>query len=98
MEFGCLGFFLFACTVVAVVMATVAGRRATTAREEIASLRATIDMLGRRLTELRLEMEKGRGATAAAPAAPPEPSPKAAAQPIPHVAPPPKAVPAPQPI
>ena len=60
MELGCFGFFLFACTVVAVVMATVAARRASSARDEITTLRKTVDMLGRRVTELRVELEKAR--------------------------------------
>lgn len=107
MEFGCLGFFLFVCTVVAVVMAVVAGRRATTAREEIAALRSTIDMLGRRVTELRVEMEKGRGTAAAATEAPPPPKqpepppqpvpPQTVPEPLPQTIPEPLPTPAPTP-
>lgn len=102
MELGCFTFFLFVLVVVAIVMAANASRRATQLGSEIGTLRSTIDLLGRRVTELRVQLERERTPSAEAPAPPPpevvpEPRPEPAPVPQPEPTPEPQPEPMPEP-
>ncbi|HEV7919841.1 MAG TPA: DUF2339 domain-containing protein, partial [Thermoanaerobaculia bacterium] len=102
MELGCFTFFLFVLVVVAIVIAANASRRAARLNSEIGTLRLTIDMLGRRVSELRVQMERRGTPTAEQPTPmPPEvvPEPRPEPQPevVPEPQPEPEPTPAPQP-
>ncbi|MBV9494443.1 MAG: DUF2339 domain-containing protein [Acidobacteria bacterium] len=90
MELGCFTFLLFILVIVAIVLATNASRRASGLNAEIAQLRAAIDVLSRRVSELR---KAGVSESTAEVPLPPqsEPAPQPAPEPIrePEPAPPP---------
>ena len=82
---GCVVFIVAVFALIAFVVAIRASSRATEATRDTATLRTTVDMLGRRIAELRAQIEKLSGTTPA----PPTPAAEPKAQP----APPPKAEP-----